>query len=395
MRRNEAGSMLVWALVAMVVVMAVLFSGMDNLKASSVATETRFRTQGQALDLARAGVVDAYAWFRRQTSQPVFTFAPRRDLSATPPVNETDDPALGLVREFQVGPGIFGRYEVRRFVDRDGNGRADPGEGVADTTADRGLSGAGTVWHIESRGYVYRRNDPSVPLTVAPNVRIAGAVVATEIRRISLVPPGASAVCSSRGDAVTVGSRGRVDGAGAAGAVFPSSTGVPSSTGQLVGSPASGSLPGYDSSWTAVFGVTADELKSVASVRMPATQPLPNPFPEYGLVFVEGDHIVTSAAPLRGTGILVVDGDLTIAANSNTYFTGLVYVTGSYTQLAPSIVRGTVIARGRVDVAGSSSDFSEVVYDGSVIDTLLQQIGRYRISKSMHRLDSDMIGGVR
>src|SRR5262245_27522273 len=142
MRRNEAGSMLVWALVAMVVVMGILFAGMDNLKAGSVATETRFRAQGQALDLARAGVVDAYAWFRRQTSQPVFTFAPRRDLTATPPVNETDDPAIGLVREFEISPRIFGRYEVRRFADRDGNGRADPGEGVADATADREIGRA-------------------------------------------------------------------------------------------------------------------------------------------------------------------------------------------------------------------------------------------------------------
>ena len=173
MRRNQSGSMLIWALVAMVVVMGVLFAGMDNLKASSVATETRFRTQGQALDIARAGVVDAYAWFRRQTSQPVFTFAPRRDLAAVPPVNETDDPAIGLVREFEISPGIWGRYEARKFADRDGNGRADPGEGVADATTDRGLTGAGTVWHIESRGYVYRRVDSSKAWNV-PRCRSRG-----------------------------------------------------------------------------------------------------------------------------------------------------------------------------------------------------------------------------
>lgn len=394
MRRKEAGSMLIWALFAMVVVTGMLFVGMEGLKASSVATEVRFRSQGQALDLARAGVVDAYAWFRRQTSQPVVTFAPRLDLSATPPLNETDDPSLGLVREFEISPGIFGRYEVRRFVDRDGNGRAEPGEGVADMTVDRGLTGAGTVWHIESHGYVYRQNDPSVLWTLAPNERIAGAFVATEIRRLSLVPPGAAALCSSRGDRVTVGLRGRVDGAGSAGAVFPSSTGSPTSTGQLVGAPASGSVPGYAASWTAVFGVTADELKAVATVRMPATQPLPDPFPEYGIVFVEGNLTVTGAAPLRGTGILVVDGNLTIAANSNAYFTGLVYVTGSYSQSAPSLVRGSVIVGGTTNVTGAA-DFAELVYDRGVIDTLLQQIGRYRISKSMHRLDGDMVGGVR
>ena len=383
-----------WALFAMVVVTGMLFVGMDNLRASSVATETRFRAQGQALDLARAGVVDAYAWFRRQTGQPVTTFAPRLDLSASPPLNETDDPSLGLVREFEIGPGIFGRYEVRRFVDRDGSGGADTGEGVADATNDRGLAGAGTIWHIESHGYVYRQKDSTVLWNLPPNERIAGAFVATEIRRMSLVPPGAAAVCCSRGDRVTVGTRGRVDGSGSAGVVFPASTGSPTATGQLSGAPASGSVPGYDASWTAVFGVTADELKAVASVRMAATQPLPDPFPEYGLVFVEGNLTVTNANTLRGTGILVVDGNLTIAANSNAYFTGLVYVTGNYSQAAPSIVRGTVIVAGTANVTGAS-DFAELVYDRGVIDTLLQQIGRYRISKSMHRLDADVLGGVR
>lgn len=394
MRRNQSGSLLVWALFAMVVVTGLLFVGMENLRASSVATQTRFRAQGQALDLARAGVVDAYAWFRRQATQPVTNFAPRLDLAATPPVNDTDDPALGLVREFQISPGYWGRYEVRRFVDRDGNGRADPGEGVSDATAARGLAGAGTIWHIESHGYVYRQVDPAVLWNLPPNERIAGAFVATEVRRLSLVPPGAAAICCSRGDRVTVGARGRVDGTTSAGAVFPTTTGSPTVTGQLSGSPTSGGVPGYSAGIPAVFGVTSDELKSVANLRMPGTQRLPNPFPENGIVFVEGNLTVNAAGTLRGTGILVVDGNLTIAANSNTYFTGLIYVTGNYVQSAPSMVRGTVIAGGTANVTGTA-DFAELVYDRGVIDRLLQQIGRYRISKAMHRLDADAIGGVR
>jgi hypothetical protein len=395
MRRNQTGSLLVWALFAMVVVTGLLFVGMDHLKASASATENRFRSQGQALDLARAGVVDAYAWFRRQSTQPVAAFAPRLDLSAVPPVNETDEPAVGLVREFEISPGFFGRYEVRLFADADGNGRADTGEGVFDATLARGLSGVGTVWHIESHGYVFRQVNPAVAWNVAPNERIAGAFVATEIRRLSLVPPAAAAICSARGDAVTVGSRGRVDGTSTGGGVlYASSTGTASVSGQLTGTPAQGSVGGYNASFPAVFGVGSNDLKSVANLRMPGTSLLPNPFPEDSIVYVEGNHTATSAAPLRGTGILVVEGDLTIAANSNTYFTGLIYVTGNYTQSGPSIVRGTVIAGGTVTVSGVS-DFSEVVYDRGVIDSLLQNIGRYRISKSMHRLDADAIGGVR
>jgi hypothetical protein len=386
--------MLMWALFAMIVLMGVLFAGMDHLRASSVATETRFRAQGQALDLARAGIVDTYAWFRRQSTQPVTTFSPVRNLSATPPINETDDASIGLVREFQISPGYWGRYEVRRYADLNGNGLPDTGEGVFDTTTLRGLPGAGTIWHIESHGYVYQKISSSVAWNVAPNTRVSGAVVSTEVRRLSLVPPGAAAVCCAHGNQITVGSHGRLAGDTCAGAVFPASTGTPVVTGQLSGTPSSGSVPGYAASWSAVFGVTADELKALASVRMPGTQPLPNPFPEYGLVVVEGNLTVTAAAPLHGTGILVVDGNLTIAASTNSYFTGLIYVTGNYAQSAPSSVRGTVIAGGTVNVTGGA-DFAEVVYDHGVIDALLQEIGSYRISKAMHRLDADVIGGVR
>jgi hypothetical protein len=165
-------------------------------------------------------------------------------------------------------------------------------------------------------------------------------------------------------------------------------------TGELSGTPPSGPITGYDASWTAVFGVTADELKALANVRMPGSQALPNPFPENGLIFVEGNHTTSAAAPLKGMGILVVEGNLTIGANSASYFTGLIYVTGNYTQQAPSTVRGTVIAGGTVNVTGSS-DFAEISYDGGVIAALLQEIGSYRISKSMHRIDADVIGGVR
>jgi hypothetical protein len=394
MRRKQAGSLLVWSLFALVVLTGILFAGMDHLRASSVATETRFRAQGQALDLARAGIVDAYAWFRRQATQPVSTFAPVRNLAAVPPINETDDPAVGLVREFQISPGYWGRYEVRLFSDRNGNGRQDTGEGVFDATTLRGLGGTGTVWHIEAQGYVYKRVSSAVAWNVLPNERVSGAVVASEVRRLSLVPPGAAAACCSRGDRVTVGARGRIDGNDCAGAVFPSTTGSPTSTGELTGTPNSGSVPGYDASWNAVFGVTADELKALASVRQPGTQALPNPFPENGLIFVEGNMTVTSAAPLNGTGILVVDGNLTIAANSASYFTGLIYVTGNYAQSAPSTVRGSVVVGGTLNVTGAA-DFAELTYDHGVIDTLLQEIGTYRVSKAMHRLDADVIGGIR
>lgn len=395
MRRAQRGAALIlWSFFTVAVVFGLLVSGLDSLHASSRGAATRFRDQGQALDVARAGVVDAYAWFRRQPAQPVGAFTPRRDLTAIPPVNETDDPSVGIVREFEISPGYYGRYEVRAFDDRNGNGRADPGEGVVDVTPNRALTGSGAAWHLESHGFVYRRVDATKPWNVEPNERVAHASVSTEIRRMALVPPATSALCCSRGDRVTVGARGHVDGVGAGGVTFAPSTGTPTVTGDLVGTPTYGSVAGYDASWGAVFGVTPDELKALASVRMPGGGSLPQPFPSDGLVFVEGNVTATAAAPLKGTGILVVQGNLTIATGSNSYFSGLVYVTGNYVQNAPSMVRGTVIVGGTATVQGGT-DFAELFHDGGVLGRLLAEVGAYRISRALHRTDVMPGGGIR
>ena len=393
-RGRRQGMMMIWALFALTVVIGLLLYGVETLRTNSTQNTTRFRAHGQALDVARAGLVDGYAWFRRQTTQPVTTFQPRLDLAAVPPVNETDDPAIGLVREFEASPGFWARYEVRRFLDKNGNGLADVGEGVFDATANRAVSGTGATWHLESRGVVYRRIDPAKAWNVAPNYRVAGAFATTEIRRMNLSPPGAGALCIGRADRVTVAARGRVDGAGSAGILYPSATGSPVIAGELIGAPPHGSVPSYDASVAAVFGDTSEELKASASVRVPAGGSLPNPFPEDSLVYAEGDVTVTSAAPLRGYGILVVEGNLTFANGSNSYFTGLVYVGGNYAQDSPSMVRGTVIVGGTAAIRGWS-DFAELVYDGSIVDTLLQSVGRYRITRALHRVDYDAIGGSR
>ena len=386
--------MLVWAIVAVVIVTGLVFAGDVALRASSNQSESAFRTHGQALDVARAGLVDAYAWLRRQPAQPVVAFAPQRDLRAVPPVNETDDPAIGLVREFEITPGYWARYEVRVWDDLDGDGRADLGEGVSDATLGRSLPGAGVVWHLESRGIVYRRMDPGVAWNQEPNRRVSGAVVSCEARRLNLLPPAAAALCCSRGDRVTVASRGRVDGGAAGGAVFPSGTGVPSVSGELTGMPGFGTVPGYDGTPGAVFGMSTDDLRAMSTIRIAGGEALPDPLPDFSLVFVDGDHTVTPATPLRGTGVLFVNGNLTIAANSNSYFTGLVYVTGNYEQNAPSLLRGTVIAGGTARLAGVG-DLSELVHDPDILDQLLVQMGRYRLSRAMHRMDASPLEGVR
>ena len=91
----------------------------------------------------------------------------RRDLAAVPPVNETDDAAIGLVREYEIGPNLWGRYEVRLtvpaepftdsnsngvhddgepFTDTNGNAKRDDARETRDVSIERGLAGSGAVW---------------------------------------------------------------------------------------------------------------------------------------------------------------------------------------------------------------------------------------------------------
>ena len=193
---------------------------------------------------------------------------------------------------------------------------------------------------------------------------------------------------------MTIGVRGRVEGGGAAGVVYAPGTGSAIVTGELTGTPSEGPVAGYDGSMRAVFGMTSEDLKAMSTLRLSAGERLPDPLPDFALVYHEGHLTVTQADPLMGTGILVVDGNLTIAANSNSYFTGLVYVTGDYHQQAPSLVRGVVICQGRARVLGGG-DLSELVYDPSVVDQLMTQMGRYRMSRATRRLDRRGVGGPR
>src|SRR5688572_10705452 len=88
-RDRERGIALIWALFATFVIAGVIMSGTSTRRSLDTMAAIDFSAQGQADAVAQAGLVDGYAWFRRQIVQPVVTFAPRRDLTATPPVNET------------------------------------------------------------------------------------------------------------------------------------------------------------------------------------------------------------------------------------------------------------------------------------------------------------------
>lgn len=400
---------MVYAAVCVLIVGGVVASATASLRAGDDGARSEFSLQGQAHNVAEAGLVDAYAWFRRQQVQPVTSFAPQRNLTANPPVNETDDPAQGLVRTFEISPGLWARYVVsggleaepyadananglhdegEAFVDVNGDGLWSPAQGTLDVTEARGLGGQGTVWRLVSKARIFRMSDADVPLGEGVNVQVAETRLAAEVRRLSVAPPAYAALCSRTSGAVTIGSRARLRSTGAC-VAYGTLTTSPSflSGSELLGSPVSVLVPGWSDTVEKVFSVDWPTLQSMADISTsdPA-EALPAPLPTMSLVVVTGNAVFDAERPLRGTAMLVVRGNVTIDAGSNSFFNGLLYVDGNLTVRAPALLRGAVIVTGTVDIRGTGGDFVEVEHDPALLSRLMTAAGQYRYSKATYPL---------
>jgi hypothetical protein len=405
---REAGVALVWALFGTLVIAGVVLAGTTTKRSIDQLASADFVSQGQAESVAQAGLVDAYAWFRRQTVQPVVTFAPRRDLAAVPPVNETDDPTIGLVREYEVMPSLWARYEVRPgvpeetytdnnpsngrydvgepFTDTNGNGVRDPERETVDVAIKRGLAGAGGAWRVVSHGFIFRRPRADLPLGVDPNVRVAAAHTAGEIRRLTITPPATAALCMRTGSAATIGVRSRILGGSKGGIISRPSTGSPSiaAGAEVTGTPAVGTVVSYVDAIDNVFGVTITELKGMADASYGTAAAVPASIGEYTLNVVNSAITFDATRPLRGTGVVVVLGDCTLSAGSNSFFNGLLYVQGNLTMRAPAFVRGTVVVTGTANISGTGGDYVEIDYDAGILVNLLTLMGQYRHTMAVY-----------
>lgn len=394
----------IWAVMSLMLIAGIIVAGTDEFAALDGISQTEYAAGGQAHSIAEAGLVDAYAWMRRQATQPVAAFTPQLDLAADPEINETEDPSIGLVRTFEMSPGLWARYEVARgkpaeaFTDANGNGVFDsgeaysddngdgkrsPGEGTRDVTSERGLPGVGTVWLLESTARIYRRPNASLPLGVGPNVQIGSEKMATEIRRLNIVPPAAAAICSREGQDVVIGARGRVRAKTTA-IAYPESTGTPNTgSGEVPGSRTA--VPGYQDYVEDVFGVGWTTIRSMADIS--TTDPVegvPAKLADFSLVVITGDIVFDETRPLRGTALVIVQGNVTIASGSNSFFNGVLYVDGNLTARAPAYLRGTIICTGNTDVRGSGGDYCEVEHDPETISMLQVKMGQYRYTKSRY-----------
>jgi hypothetical protein len=388
-----------------IIVAALVLSGTGELRALDEISRAEFAGEAQAYSVAQAGLVDAYAWFRRQPIQPVTSFAPVLDLAVDPPINETEDPAAGLVRTFEISPGLWGRYTVQletpaetfddgdgdgifddgeSFNDTNGNNRRDPAKGTRDVTAERGLPGAGTVWRVECMGQVFRRPRADLALGDGPNYIVGSALLATEIQRLPLSPPVAAAAYCSRGDRLTCHNRARVRAPTTA-LAYPLSTGTPSVSGDSEISGSSTASPVTGDRLFDVFGANLTDLQSMADISTKDESTLPDTLPPNSLVVVDGDLLFDATESLRGSGILIVTGNLVIEPGSHSYYNGFVYVGGSFSLSAPSYVRGQVMARDKLILEGGIGDFVELEHDQGVITSLLATMGHYRYARAFFR----------
>jgi hypothetical protein len=405
-RNRERGVVLIWAAASMMIVAGVVIQGTSRLKAVDEMARAEFSAQGQAKEVAEAGLVDAYAWFRRQQVQPVATFAPRRDLLATPPIYVTDNAAVGLLREFEISPGLWGRYTVQKgvapepFTDSNGNGHFDMNEAFTDTDGDgkrghgkhsrdvtvqRGLTGTGTVWLIESHGLIFRRPRLDLPLGSGPNAQLAEATLAAEVRRLQMVPPASAAICSATSGGISLGARARVRSTGTC-VAYGTLTSLPLLTGsELLGALGTTLVPGWKDTVNDVFGVDLTVLKGMADISTSdPVNGVPSPLPDSSLVVVTGNITFDAARPLKGSAVLVVKGNVTIAAGSSSFFSGLLYVDGNLTVRAPALIRGTVIVRGTTDIRGTGGDYVEVERDSGILTRLMTLMGQYRYAKAAY-----------
>lgn len=379
---RERGMALVIAIFFTIFGIGLILSGTVVMDAASKKTDVAFRLDGQARQFGEAGLIDAISWFRRQTMQPVLAFAPKHDPNAIPPILDTDDPEIGIVREFEISRGVWGRYEVRKFVP---NVEPETPE-VRDISLERGASAPGTVWRLVSRGFVFRRNDPNSAYNQFPNQVLGVETMETEIRRLTLSPPAQAALCTRTGSGCTIYQRGRIIGGTAAGIAYASGTNEPTIDGEVGGEPPTVAIKNYDGSTSSVFGVTAERLRSLADDRITSDAAFPHPVPANHILFVETDLSFTGKRPLRGTGIVYVRGDVNISAGSNSFFNGMLYVSGDLKVEAPSLLRGTVIVGGRVSFSGLA-DYSELEYDDAILNSLMVEVGQYRQSSSVRRSD--------
>ncbi|MDQ6801174.1 MAG: hypothetical protein M3041_10090 [Acidobacteriota bacterium] len=403
--KQEKGYVLISVIIAVSLVLLTLLVASTYTQLGSRLLMLQLNYQGQALNTAQAGLVEAADWFRRQAVQPVTVFSPVHNLTLNPPINDTDVPTscvapactqtnpVSIQRDFLISaPGnVWGHYEV--VV-----GNTATGRGVLDLTqARRGAAAAaGAIWQLESTGVIYVRNDTTggVAYNQSPNQVLATKTVRSEIQKIAMRLPDTAAMSinSAASASVNIGAGGnqcRVIGGTSGRGVASTNNSSPTVAGgaTLSGNPAYG-VAGGSFALTTVFGVSNQtDLATIADINVTSVASLPNPLPSMQLILLNvgaGTAVFNAARPLVGSGILIVFGNLQVGggASAPSSWDGVIYVTGTYRQTDPSTINGTVVVAGNNATVDGTGNFSEIFWDPFMFNQIQQQLSQYRFSRS-------------
>jgi hypothetical protein len=422
---------LLYAVVAVFLLAALVLAGSNRIEALERAADVRFAVDGQARQVAKSGLLHATAWLRSQPSQPVTAFAPARDLAAAPPVDETDDPAVGLVRSFQIAPGLWGRYTVARgaqdegytdrnrnglydagepFDDADGNGRHTLAWGARDASS-RYDEAPGMVWRLESLGEIFARPRADLALGEGPNARLAAVTIAADVRRSKSGLTATAALVTSEAEETKVKSK-VVLTSPTLGLGYRKLTGAPEihSKAKIQAPTPHAGLVGLregDGSSDKgvkdpiqveeVFGADLDAMKATADVLR--TVPAKPDKTEPDIVVPDMATMVVTVEPTKsrkakglpgllklkskmaigGRGILIIDADVEIYKD-RCDFEGLLFVTGRLT-FESSHVSGMVVAAGETEITGaplsSGGRHWHIQHDPVLVAQLLGLSGDY------------------
>jgi Tfp pilus assembly protein PilX len=438
--RSSKGTALVLALIITVVIAILSVVGSQMITSTFKDMLRQQHLSSQADNIARAGLVDAISWFRRQQVQPVSAIGKYSWADgAFDPIKSTDtaisstlDPSIGLVNEYPLNPttNLYARYEVARQTST----VVSPYEqnAVHDITGQRLFNGEqngqGFVWYIASHGIIYRKLSATAKYNEPPNQLVGNSRVSTEIRRISLQIP--SPQCglilmdagSEANQKYTINQNGVNTGGGSPSdyafgyakitptitastikvgkkwvtvytQTYPTSANPPYQLNGNAQVTAETTNPWVQVTSTPtisyVLGVSTADLKLMADYLVTSTSQLPEVLPDMALIYVDGNAVFSSARELRGSGLLLVNGDLTVSAGSNCYYGGLIYVTGNIVINDAATINGCIIGCGTATLSRSgSSAIAEINYDKFVLDTVRQQVCQYREIKSAYQIFS-------
>ncbi|MEQ1634078.1 MAG: hypothetical protein ABL997_16995 [Planctomycetota bacterium] len=368
----ERGSAMVWALFFVSLTAGVLVAHSIEMSANRKTMDTRWKRVDLAQSIAESGLTDATSFLRRQPNQPVTAFAPQRNLGADPPVDETLDPTIGLVREFEVNGSLWGRYEVRT-------------DEAIDVSSDHGAA-PGSVWDVGARGYLFERLDASKPFDKKPNRLLSTQTVRTEIRGLQIYMPSMSAVVMHDARTLDMLSNGLIDGNGGPALTYDRDAikgAILGLTAAVLGSPSSLPLDNLTLDLKSVFGLREDQMRSMSDLVVTSPRQLQGRRIQDQSVFVPGSLELEDGQPgLRGRMLLAVTGDFYAYENNDSDFSGVLWVGGSAVLEGPFRFSGTMIVAGQLKVGGSSDQVS-LRSDPGIVTTLQNTLSQYRTSSEI------------